>query len=152
MEMIATYARQFQGYARSLAWSGPLLMRLVFGFFWLETGWAKWHNLGGSIERFGGWGIPYPDVMAVLSVGTELIGGLCLMLGLFTRLVSAALLFNMIIAITVVAIKDVTGIEEFVELDEVVYILIFYWLIVAGPGRVSVDALIARKLGVPPQE
>lgn len=151
MNLIANYARSLQGIAHSCAWSGPLAMRLVFGFFWLETGWAKLQNFGGSVERFTGWGIPFPEISATLSITTEMLGGALLMLGLFTRLVSIPMLFNMIVAIAVVAIKDVTNIEEFVELDEVIYVLIFYWLIVAGPGCASVDALIAKRLNVPPQ-
>lgn len=150
-KLFATYARQLQGMARSLDWSGPLAMRLVFGYFWLETGWAKLQNFQGSVERFTEWGIPFPEINAAISISTELLGGALLILGLFTRLISVALLFNMIIAIAVVAIKSVMTLEEFVELDEVVYILIFWWLIVAGPGKVSVDALIARKLQLPPQ-
>lgn len=131
-----------------LAWLAPLLMRLFFGYFWAETGWAKLHNLDGATQRFIDWGIPYPEFSAAFSASAEFIGGVLLMLGLFTRLISIALIINMIVAIFTVAITKVTGLDEFIELDEFVYILILFWLLMAGPGTVSVDTLINRWLGI----
>jgi putative oxidoreductase len=40
------------------------------------------------------------------------------------------------------------GLDDYVEADEVVYSLIFLWLLIAGPGKVSVDTLLARWLGI----
>ncbi|MDR3385617.1 MAG: DoxX family protein [Rudaea sp.] len=131
-----------------LQWLAPLVVRLFFGYFWLETGWAKLHNLDGAIARFVDWGIPYAAFNAPLSAGTEFVGGVLLMLGLVTRLTSAVMIFNLIVAIALVVIKNVHGFDDFVELDEFVDILIFFWLIVAGPGTVSLDALIAKRFGL----
>jgi putative oxidoreductase len=144
-------ARSCETVLRPLAranWLGPLVVRLFFGYFWMETGWAKLHNLDGFTARFVDWGIPMPAFNAALSAGVEFLGGLFLMLGLFTRLTSAAMAFNMVIAIAFVVIKNVGSFDDFVELDEFVYILIFFWLFVAGPGRVSLDTLLARWLGI----
>lgn len=63
------------------------------------------------------------------------------MLGLFTRLIAIPMIINMLIAIVLVVIKNVGGIDAFVELNEVVYILLFFGLLMAGPGKVSLDAL-----------
>lgn len=127
---------------------GPLVLRLFFGYFWLETGWAKLHNLDGFTARFVDWGIPAPAFNAALSAGTDFIGGLLLMLGLFTRFTAAAMAFNMAVAIALVVIRNVASFDEFVELDEFLYILVFFWLLVAGPGKASLDTLIARWLGI----
>lgn len=129
---------------RRLEWAGPLLMRLFFGYFWLETGWAKLHNLDGFTERFVGWGIPFPAFSATLSAWTELVGGGLIMLGLFTRLTTVPMIINMVVAIALVVINDVHSFDEFIELIEFSYILIFFWLMVAGPGRISVDAWLTR--------
>jgi putative oxidoreductase len=131
-----------------LNWLGPLIVRVVFGYFWLETGWAKLHNLDGAIARFVDWGLPVPAFTAPFSASAEFLGGAFLMLGLLTRFTTIAMTINMIVAIAFVAIKNVGGLDEFVELDEVVDILIFVWLFVAGPGKVSIDTLIARRLGI----
>lgn len=142
------------GVADSLDWLAPLLMRLYFGYFWAETGWGKLHNLGAFAQRFAGWNVPYPQLSAALSAYTEWIGGILLILGLLTRLVSIPLMFNMLVAIAKVKIKEVTSIDDFVEMDEALYMLILFWLMMAGPGRVSIDHLIrhALKLGHPREQ
>lgn len=129
-------------------WLGPLVLRLFFGYFWLETGWAKLHHLDGFAARFADWGIPFPAMSAALSASTDFVGGLFLMFGFLTRFTAAAMGFNMVVAIALVVIKNVGGFDEFVELDEVVYVLIFFWLLMAGPGKASLDTLIARRLGI----
>lgn len=135
-------------FADSLYWLAPLVVRLFFGYFWLETGWAKLHNLAAFTERFIGWGIPFPAFSAALSAGTEFVAGGLIMIGLLTRLAAIPLIINMVVAIAVVVIKNVGSFDDFVELDEFVYILIFFWLLMAGPGKVSVDTLISRRLGL----
>lgn len=131
-----------------IEWVGPLFVRLFFGYFWAETGWAKLHNLDGFTARFVDWGIPFPAFNAALSAGVEFVGGVFLMLGLLTRFTSAVMAFNMVIAIAFVVIKNVGGLDDFVELDEFVYIQIFVWLMISGPGKASVDTWIARALGI----
>jgi uncharacterized membrane protein YphA (DoxX/SURF4 family) len=37
----------------------------------------------------------------------------------FTRLVSIPLMFNMFVAIVAVKMKEITGVDDFVEMDEV---------------------------------
>ena len=133
-----------------LDWLALLAMRLVFGYFWLETGMGKLHNLQGFTERFVGWGIPFPHLSAALSAASDCVGGALLMVGLFTRLVTIPMIVNMVVAISVVAIKQVSDLDDFVELNEVLYILVLFWLMMAGPGRVSLDALLARALGIGP--
>ena len=135
-------------FADSLDWLAPLVVRLFFGYFWLETGWAKLHNLDAFTERFIGWGIPFPAFSATLSSLTDLIGGGLLMVGLLTRLTTIPMIINLVVAIALVVIKNVGGFDDFVELDEFVYILILFWLLMAGPGKVSVDTLINRRLGL----
>ena len=132
----------------SLDWLAPLVMRIYFGYFWAETGWGKIHNLDAFAQRFVGWGIPYPHLSAVVSGYTEWVGGILLMLGLFTRLVSIPLMFNMLVAIVKVKFNKVSGIDDFVEMDEALYLFILFWLMMAGPGRVSVDHLIRRAFGL----
>lgn len=145
---IAAKATSLLQALHAIQWLGPLLARLVFGYFWLETGIAKVQNLDGFTQRFMGWGIPFPGFSAGLSAWTELVGGLFLMLGLFTRLTCIPMIINMIVAITLVVSHNLGSLDDFVEADEVTYILIFAWLLIAGPGKVSLDTLLARRLGI----
>ena len=128
------------------AWLGPLLMRIFFGYFWLETGWTKLQGIEGFTARFVQWGIPFPAFSAQVSAWTELIGGALIMVGLFTRLTALPMIINMAVAIVLVVLPEVHSFNEFIELNEFLYTLIFFWLLVAGPGQVSLDALIKRWL------
>jgi putative oxidoreductase len=126
-------------------WLAPLLIRLVFGYFWLETGWAKLHNLDGFTGRFMDWGIPFPAFSAALSAWAEFIGGALMMMGLATRLTMIPMIINMVVAMAVVVLPAIGTVDEFVELDETLYVLVFVWLLIAGPGKVSLDYLIGRR-------
>jgi putative oxidoreductase len=126
-------------------WIPQLLVRLFVGYFFFETGWAKAGNLDAMAARFTGWGIPFPAFSAALSAGTELVGGALLVLGLGTRLAAIPLCINMVVAILVVNIKKVGGLDEFVELSEPLYALCFLWLFFSGPGRISLDHLLSRR-------
>ena len=48
----------------------------------------------------------------------------------------------MVVAIATVNITRVSGLDEFVELSEPLYGLVFLWLVFTGPGRVSLDHLL----------
>ena len=145
---IADKATQLLQWLQRIEWVGPLVVRVVFGYFWLETGIAKVHNLDGFAQRFVGWGIPFPTFSAGLSAWTELLGGLLIMLGLFTRLVCIPMLINMAVAVVLVVSANLTGLDDYVEADEIVYSLIFFWLLISGPGKASLDTLVARALGI----
>lgn len=128
-----------------LEWLGPLLLRLVFGWFWLETGWAKLHNLEFFSARFVEWGIPFPMLSATASGAVDLIGGALLILGLGTRLVAIPMIVNMLVALAVVVLPTISTFNEFVELDEVLYVAVLFWLLMAGPGKASIDHRIALR-------
>ena len=133
-----------KGLARisSFEWLAQLLVRLFVGYFFFETGWAKLHNLDAFTARFAQWGIPHPAFNAALSAYAECIGGALTTAGFGTRLVSIPLMVNMAVAIITVKMKNVASLDDFVELDEPLYALAFFWLFLAGPGWLSVDQLI----------
>ncbi|ULU26471.1 DoxX family protein [Dyella terrae] len=147
-QFIADKASRLLEQLHRVEWVGPLVVRLVFGYFWLETGIAKVHNLDGFTQRFVGWGVPFPAFSAGLSAWTELVGGLLIMLGLFTRLVCIPMLINMAVAVTLVVSANLMSFDDYVEADEIVYSLIFFWLLISGPGKASLDTWVARVLGI----
>ena len=129
-------------------WFAQLLVRLFVGYFFMETGWGKLHNLDGFAQRFAGWGIPYPYFNAALSAYTEFIGGWLTIIGLGTRLISIPMIINMLVAILKVNLKRVSSIDDFVELDEPLYALAYLWLLLSGPGWLSVDYFVERMFGL----
>lgn len=147
-QFIATQASRLLDVLHANRWAGPLAVRLVFGYFWLETGLGKVQHLEGFTERFVHWGVPFPAFSAALSAWTDLLGGVLLMLGLFTRLVCVPMIVNMVVALALVVSMDLSGLDDYVETSELTYVLIFFWLLMAGPGKVSLDTLLARWLGI----
>ena len=142
---LAAWLLRLRDAAMRIEWLGPLLLRRVFGYFWLETGWAKLHNLDFFTQRFVEWGIPWPHLSATVSGATDLVGGALLMLGLGTRLATIPMIVNMLVALAVVVLPGISTLDEFVELDEVLYVAVLFWLLLAGPGKASLDHLIARR-------
>jgi putative oxidoreductase len=125
-------------------WVPAFLMRLFVGYFFMETGWAKIHNLDAFATRFAQWGIPHPAFNAALSAYTEFLGGALTILGFGMRFVSIPMIINMIVAILTVKLKNVSGLDDFVELDEPLYALSFVWLFFSGAGWLSVDYLVRQ--------
>ncbi|WP_338353240.1 DoxX family protein [Thalassolituus oleivorans] len=80
----------------------PLLLRLYLAPIMMQAGWNKLSHFSDTAAWFGnpdwGLGLPFPELMAALATGTELIGGALLVVGLATRWVSIPLLFTMLVA------------------------------------------------------
>ena len=49
------------------------------------------------------------------------------------------------LSLAVVVLPTISTVNEFVELDEVLYVCVLFWLLMAGPGKASVDHLLARR-------
>ncbi len=74
---------------------------------------------------------------------SELGGGLLIALGLLTRPASAAIAGTMVVAAFIRHADDGFAKQELA----LVYLLISLTLLLIGPGRLSLDALLHRKLG-----
>ena len=133
--------------AAHFAWAGPLIMRLIVGYVFMMSGWGKLNNLPQMIENFTEWGIPFPQVMTPFVSAVEFGGGLLLLVGLFTRLAATPLVIVMIVAIVAAKLGQIDSLETLLGFEEVAYMALFGWLAVAGPGPVSLDALLQRRYG-----
>ena len=133
--------------AGHLAWLAPLFARITVGWVFMWSGWGKLQNLPQVTENFIGWGIPMPHILAPFVSGVEFFGGLCLLIGLFSRIWAGALGITMIVAIRSAKWADVDSLEALLGFDEFEYLALFLWIAVAGPGLLSVDHLLQRFRG-----
>jgi putative oxidoreductase len=133
--------------ASFFSWVGPLIMRLVVGYVFMLTGWAKLNNLPQMIQNFTEWGVPFPTVLTPFASGVECFGGAMLIVGLFTRIPAAMLVVVMVVAIKVAKWSDVDSLETFLGFEEVTYLAAFLWLAIAGPGAASLDRLLLNVTG-----
>ena len=127
-----------------LQWLPPLAVRLVVGWTFLWAGWQKLQVLPRMIENFRDWGIPAPEFTTPFVSGMELVGGLCLLLGLLTRFFSVPMMIIMIVAVASAKWGDVDSLQTLLGFEEASYFVMFAWLGVAGPGPVSLDHLVLR--------
>jgi putative oxidoreductase len=132
--------------ASPLTWLAPLLARVTVGWVFATTGWGKLNNLQKVIDYFSDLGIPYPQIQAPFASANEFVCGVLVLLGLATRVASIPLIVVMLVAIRTAQWENVDSIAALLGLVEWSYIVIFAWLAIAGPGPVSLDALIARAL------
>jgi putative oxidoreductase len=131
----------------AVRWLAPLLGRLAVGLVFLSTGWGKVHNLEKVTAFFTTLGIPAPHFHAILVGYSELLCGAALVVGLLTRLATVPLAVSMIVAILTAKRPDLHGVFDLVGFDEFTYLVVLIMIAILGPGRLSVDALLVRRLG-----
>jgi putative oxidoreductase len=119
--------------------------RLVTGWVFMWSGWGKLQNLPAVTENFIGWGIPLPHILTPLVSGLEFIGGILLLIGLFTRIAAGALGVVMIVAIHSALWEQVDSLETLLGFYETTCLALFLWLAIAGPGPYSLDALMQKR-------
>jgi putative oxidoreductase len=127
----------------------PLLARLTIGVVFMTTGWGKLHSLDKVTEFFTELHLPAPHFQAILVATTECVGGLFIILGLLTRLTALPLAITMVVAIISAKRGEIEGISSLLGLSEFMYLIVFLWLAIAGPGQLSIDRLIGKRLDSP---
>jgi putative oxidoreductase len=133
-----------------------LLVRVSIGLFFAISGANKLFVAGGTkpvYDTLVEAKIPFPNLMAHFVSGVEFVCGSLLAVGFLSSPASVALLIDMVVATFTKAVSTMPGgvsglrwLDDFLYLPEVLYVLFFIWLICAGPGRFSVDYLLAAKL------
>ncbi len=134
---------------RRLGWAPPLLARLVIGAVFVPTGWGKLHNLPDIVAFFRQLGIPYPELQAPFVSSIELVCGALVLVGLATRLAAAPLVGTMVVAIATAIWPELDTARDLFGKEELHYIALLAYLVVTGPGAVSLDALVVRWLASP---
>jgi putative oxidoreductase len=158
---------RFEFFSRGLAllarpstarWA-PIPLRLIVGYGFMEHGFAK---LSRGPEAFAAilhtMGVPAPHLMAWLTILTELIGGLAVLLGAFVPLASmpmAAVLFVAILTVhlpygfsSIKLLSVTAGRAQFgppgYELD-LLYLACLAALVLGGSGPMAIDHCFRKK-------
>jgi putative oxidoreductase len=144
-----------QGLARSvhralgaLDFAAPLLTRIALGHAFFLTGRGKLANFDTTVEFFAAQGIPLPALNAAFVSRLEYYGGILLVAGLLTRLVSGLLAGTMVVAL-------LTERQQFLEswlpatelgptdIAPFVFLMLLLWLVLHGAGAASLDRLLS---------
>ena len=143
--------------------TGPkstLLLRLMAGGVFLWEGILKFVYTNQGIGRFTKLGMPFPHFTADFVACLEIFGGLLLLSGLMTRLIAVPFLIEMIVAILSTKISLYLGTSPlplppapprvgiwavFHEIrSDYAQLLTTAFLLINGPGKWSLDALLHR--------
>ena len=151
------------------AWLAPLGLRLALAWEFWEAGREKFSGSNWFMDIQGKFPFPFNVVPADLSwsmaTWTELLGALALALGLGTRIAAFSLFVLTIVATAAVHWPDdwmmfSDLLEGYVITDKghgnyklpLLFLVMLVPLILRGPGKLSLDALVSAWLkGAPPQ-
>jgi putative oxidoreductase len=109
-------------------------LRVVVGIIFAVHGWQKFSNMDGTIGFFGQIGIPAATFFAYLVSIVELVGGIALIAGLWTR-VAAKLLGIVMIVATLVTIGKGFSMAEL----PLTLLAACFTLFCIGGGKYSMD-------------
>lgn len=125
---------------------GLLLIRVFIGLGLAAHGYTKFfgeHGIGGFAGFLASMNVPSPNVMAYVSAGTELVGGLLVAVGFLTRPAAALLAINMFVAAftahrtSYFITNTPPGMEYALNLA-----IVFTALVFTGGGRFALDRSI----------
>ena len=131
------------------AWVGLLALRLLLAWEFWESGVEKYRGENWFAEIQDRFPFPFSllpaDFSWWLSTWVELLGAWALVLGFATRIISAKL-----IVLTLVAWAAVHAGNGYNVCDNgfklpLIYLVMFVPLLLSGPGKASLDHLIARR-------
>ncbi len=121
---------------------GLLIVRLWFGaLLAFGHGYGKILDLEAFIGSVSKRGLPLPGLLGPAAALSEFLGGILFALGLFTRPAATLILVTMLVAALHVHAADPFSKQEFA----LAYGMAALAILVAGPGRFSVDARFWRK-------
>lgn len=147
-------------FPRDSAPRSTVLIRVMAGavFFW--EGILKFVYTNQGVGRFTKLGIPFPGPTAHFVAILEIVGGLLLIAGFLTRVIAVPFVAEMIVAILSTKISLFLGtsplplppappqVGAWAVLHEIrseyAQVMSVMFLMVAGPGPWSVDAILAR--------
>jgi uncharacterized membrane protein YphA (DoxX/SURF4 family) len=139
--------------------ASTVVIRLMAGgvFFW--EGILKFVYVNQGVGRFTKLGMPFPIFTADFVGGLEIVGGLLVMAGFLTRLITIPFIIEMIVAMLSTKISLYLGtsplplppappkIGVWAVLHEIrsefAQIMVALYLLINGPGKWSLDAVLA---------
>lgn len=127
-----------------------LAIRLYWGWQFWQTGTGKLADMSKVIDFFTSLGIPAPAFNAYFVAYLETVGGILLILGLGSRIISVPLVVDMIVAYVTADREALRSIfsdpGKFYNADPFTFLFTSLMILIFGPGLFSLDMLIRRYL------
>ncbi|MCD7108618.1 DoxX family protein [Rhizobium sp. DKSPLA3] len=117
-----------------------LVGRILLSIIFILAGYGKITNLSGTAGYFAGTGLPVPMVTAVVVSLVELVGGIFILVGFFTR-PTAYVLAAFCIATAFIAHFNFADMNQMINFQKNFAMAGGFLVLAAfGPGALSVDA------------
>jgi putative oxidoreductase len=129
-----------------------LFIRLVCGYDLCITARGHLTHVQKTADFFASLHIPFPVANVYISGGTEMVGGILLMLGLFSRFISIPLLFNFCVAYLTASPAAVKALfhlnpDDFIGDSAFPFLVTSLLILAFGPGKISLDYLLEKTCG-----
>jgi len=115
-------------------------VRVVTGTVFVSVSTGKFFDHMHEAADFKSYGIPIPDTATYAVGALELVGGLLLVLGLFTRVAAFLLAANMVGAISTAGVMEGGSFNLGVAPALLIAMVFLLW---AGPGALALDNRLA---------
>jgi putative oxidoreductase len=126
-----------------------LAVRLYWGVQMAQTGWGKLHSLERVTGFFASLGIPAPSANAVFIATLEFVGGVLFALGLGSRLIALLFLGDMLVAYYAADREALLSFfaspDKFAAAAPFVFLIASLIVLIFGPGKYSIDALLTKR-------
>ena len=123
-----------------------LLIRLTLAYGFYAPAMAKMNDVGAIASWFESMGMVAPTLNAYLATYTEFLGFILLTIGLGTRFIAVPLIITMLVAIKTVHWGNGFNAGDNGFEIPLYYLVMLLLLFFTGPGRISLDYWIGRKL------
>jgi putative oxidoreductase len=124
------------------------LVRVIIGFIFFMHGWGKITGAGvaGVTTYMANQGLEPGALFALAAMFLEVVGGICIIIGLFTRFFAAAMAIELAVAFLVVHFKagfpvGKGGFEYVLLLG-----IVMFAIAIRGGGPYSADRMIGKEL------
>jgi putative oxidoreductase len=151
MDKIQKLYEMFARAASTLESPFLLIVRLYWGWQFMQTGWGKLGDLGKVANYFASLGIPAPVWNAYFISGLEFAGGILLAIGLGSRLIAFLLAADMAVAYYVAdhdaLVSFFSNPDKFSAAAPFTFLVVSLIILIFGPGKWALDTLLARRVG-----
>jgi putative oxidoreductase len=141
--------------------TAPLFLRLIIGFGFMAHGWAKLSRGPAGFEKLlTQLNVPFPHLMSWITPLVEVFGGAAIFLGVFVSITAVPLIIVMMVAMFGIHIHYGFSSIKTIGLTPqgplfgppgyeicLLYIGGLTALLISGSGKLSVDAILAKRHG-----
>ena len=132
-----------------------LFLRLFTGIMFIQLSVRQLLNFDAIVPSFDGFMGMSPETSMIVLVIVELLCAVCIMLGFLTRLAVLFPMGLMLVAENLIMSPPDTATDQFFNFAPgypLMFIGIFVFMLLAGPGKISLDYIIAAHFTETPHD